>query len=294
MRNRTWRGALTALVVLLAVSLVDPGTADAQTAPRRADSYDRAVYLIHGYGSDGHICASYWDPAIAAMKSWGFKNTTFYKVRLYKDDEGCSTDIDGNPNGDWDRGEGLDSIGKALANHIYKNHSSKGQAVDILAVSMGGLIARSAIDGTAKNPGRNGYPRFIYVEDVVTLATPHLGTTQADAPQCAIVTQCIQMRPNSTFLNGLGHNPQSAMGTDWTIMGSRTDDWVPHDSAIGMRGAAHKVVYAKLDHGQFNETWDGTFKQDSWNSGDTKWTSWPKGASPIRAGATALYRHKKW
>ncbi|MFJ2591339.1 esterase/lipase family protein, partial [Streptomyces sp. NPDC087538] len=50
-------------------------------------------------------------------------------------------------------------------------YSAKGQTVDLVGHSMGGLIIRAALAGYAK--GDPTWPDTLYVEDVVTLGTPH-------------------------------------------------------------------------------------------------------------------------
>jgi hypothetical protein len=94
---------------------------------------------------------------------------------------------------------------------------------------------------------------------VSTISTPHRGNAGWESP-CS-TQQCNDMQPGSAFLDWLGalyngyqpgENPQSAMGTDWTLIGF-DDDWVvPAWSAAavndsnnhyGSMPVGHKVIY---------------------------------------------------
>jgi hypothetical protein len=55
-----------------------------------------------------------------------------------------------------------------------------GRTVDVVGYSMGGLIIRGAITGTRNPPSGQGWPPYIYAEDVRRLATPHDGTAAID------------------------------------------------------------------------------------------------------------------
>jgi triacylglycerol esterase/lipase EstA (alpha/beta hydrolase family) len=72
---------------------------------------------------------------------------------------------------------------------------------------MGGLIARVALTGVSR--GWKGFPPFLYVEDAVTLGTPHGGVAASWVRSCD-ETQCVQMRPGSKFLRVLASLGQGA------------------------------------------------------------------------------------
>lgn len=72
-------------------------------------------------------------------------------------------------------------LGCLLAHYIYDTFTAKGQAVNILAHSMGGLLVRAAIAFSGPN-GQPGYPLSpLLVDRVVTVATPHGGLAGATA-----------------------------------------------------------------------------------------------------------------
>lgn len=88
---------------------------------------------------------------------------------------------------------------------------------------------------------------------MVTSGTPHAGTSWATG--CAArAVECAQMVPGSGFLTGLGHNPQGVGSTDWTVVGSSGDEFVPARSAVAMhqvstrRPAISTVIYQRYSH----------------------------------------------
>lgn len=110
-------------------------------------------------------------------------------------------------------GASIDALGDELAAWITKNHGS--EPVDVVGYGQGGLIVRAALARNAK----------LEIEDAVTLGTPHAGST-------------------------LHRNPQGEGGTDWSVIGSRTDKEVPAESAVDM-DAAHKTLYVRdISHAQ--------------------------------------------
>jgi hypothetical protein len=132
-------------------------------------------------------------------------------------------------------------LGYHLAWYIWTRYSASGIPVDIVAHSMGGLVARYALAGTAMH--LTGFPPYLLLEDAVTLGTPHRGFVNAGCPTS--VLECSQMRPNSTLLAWLAAyapDPQGRDGSDWTTIASSADEVVPPTSATGM-SAPHAAVY---------------------------------------------------
>jgi hypothetical protein len=158
---------------------------------------------------------------------------------------------------------------------------------------MGGLVTRSAINGYHNHWA--GWPPLLYVEDVATLGTPHLGSGWFANTFCTSL-QCQQMRPGSAYLNPsrLSTNPQSGMGTDWTTMGSDEDNIIPMNSAAdGMPQAGHRIRYlgdADIEHGSWlNANPNGiNFHCEFWNFYDPRYINHPAGSSPIRAAFNAV------
>jgi hypothetical protein len=257
-----------------------------QLTPLRNDSKNEPVYFVPGHTSAiGHNCTGdYWGEAISTLRSQGFTGN-FHTIGFYANDVNCSDQI-----GRHDRGTGLEIIGRELAWDIFE-YSVRGVSVDIVSHSMGGLIARAAVYGTQAH--WEGYPPFLYVEDVVTLSTPHLGINfTLNVAFCGTVVQCVQMREGSDFLGRLGQNPQSQQGTDWTLIASDDDGVVRTWTALGM-SAGHLVNYPccqGLSHSTIHKARTGAWRQDYWNYYDG-WHYITNGASPVVTAVNALYRY---
>lgn len=273
---------LLAMIGLVGVSQAAPST------PARNDGSKEAVYFIHGYdtGADTN-CRGYWGNALTEMRRWGWTGPQ-HTVGYYTNDTGCGVNI---------ARSGVDAhikdLGKKMANEIYNRYSRHGKSVDVVAHSMGGLIIRAALTGTAQREA--GFPSYLYVEDVVTLSTPHKGSAWFTRA-CGSV-QCDEMAGGSSFLRWAKNNPQSRQGTDWTLIGSDDDAVVAADSATNISGVGHRVIYrdgADISHSNINETVRGTYKQKYWNASDRRWHEVARGAAPIKAASNALYSWKKW
>jgi pimeloyl-ACP methyl ester carboxylesterase len=134
----------------------------------------------------------------------------------------------------------IQDVARDLALYIHGTHTSRGQPVDIVAHSMGGLVTRVALLGSAQ--GWSGFPPKLDVDDVVTLSTPHRGVA---APGAHDDRQWTQMAPGSGFMKRL-HEPGSglgdewASGTEWSLVGSEEDGTVSYASGIDKGGFAHQ------------------------------------------------------
>ncbi|MBE2319616.1 hypothetical protein DVA67_026850 [Solirubrobacter sp. CPCC 204708] len=122
-------------------------------------------------------------------------------------------------------GASIETLGDELAAWITKNHGS--ESVDVVGYGQGGLIVRAAL---SRHPE-------LKIEDAVTLGTPHAGST-------------------------LHRNPQGDGGTDWSVIGSRTDTEVPAESAVDM-DAAHKTLYVR-DQSHAQLLIDGYKVRNAW------------------------------
>lgn len=198
---------LTPLLLLSMAMAAAPANA---APPARDDGMTEPVYLVHGYSADGTDCQQRWGPAMEAWRKAGWEGG-FHTVGYYEGDSSCNTKIAAA-----NRSTPIQQLGSQLAWDIYLQYSRHGRSVDVVGHSMGGLIARVALTGVSR--GWDGFPPFVYVEDAVTLGTPHGGVSASWVRSCD-ETQCVQMRPGSKFLRVLasvGQNPQSNQGTDWT------------------------------------------------------------------------------
>lgn len=273
----------------------------APAAHARTDTKDKRVLLVHGYqpwGTPTSPC-DMWGPMETSLQSQGFTGplTTvqYYGAQVACDVSvipyGSATAHHAPSGGVHDRYVSIRHLGYELAWMIHERYSKLGQTVDIAAHSMGGLVVRYALAQVqAKHPD---FPPYLYVEDVVTLGTPHNGSGYAS---WCWTTQCNEMSSGSSFLSWLrtnAWNPQTSGGTDWTNVGSYSDGTVSAASSVDM-GASHKVLYesaANVAHGDYYvKTSTATTAPVRYNDHGGTWYSWTSGYWPVRWSATALHQ----
>ncbi|QNP72241.1 hypothetical protein IAG44_24380 [Streptomyces roseirectus] len=280
---------MTATAVLTGLGVLATAVpAGAASTPARNNSKSEDVLLVHGYDpvwAAKFDCKDYFKDVIKGFKDYKWKGKV-RGVAFYKDDWNCDFRI---AKGERDRG--LKQLGKDLANKIYKDYTSKGKSVDLLGHSMGGLIIQAALTGVAKK--ESGFPKKLYVEDVVTLGTPHAGTGWGWGHD---YQQTKDMRPKSSFLKWLKNNPQSTQATDWTAIGSNSDAIVSETSATA-GGFKHWARYDNLpgvdDHAALKAVGTGTHKMQYRNEpGGT--SSWKKRGAPVDWATASLYYYTSW
>lgn len=271
--KRPLRAAALAAAVILAVVVVPASPASA-----RSDNRAKPILFLHGldaFGSAGSDC-NMWNPMISALRAWGHTGA-MHKIKYYTYDTNCTNTI-----ASGDQNVSITTLGNNLAWWIWNNYTSRGITVDVVGHSMGGLITRSAL----AQAGSAGAPAYLYVEDVVTLGTPHSGSGWAYG--CGWL-QCEQIRPGSSFLNGLRQNPQGSGGTDWTLVGSDSDGIVSASSGTGMT-AAHKVQYWWPDYGHsdyYGDTSDARDADVQYND-NAGWFAWYDAPRAVRWSDFAL------
>lgn len=221
----------------LATAALVAGVVGFAARPSGAAASGRAtdVYFVHGYGYGD--CGLRWNAAVGAFRQWGWTGR-LHTVGYYgSHDTHCSDHIASGRTG-----TSINTLGRDLANYIYKNHSRKGQTVDLVGHSMGGLVIRAALDGVAHH--RSGFPSYLYVANAVTLDSPHQGVIQSSSWKKCHNTECDQMRPGSAFLHALHHAPQGRNGTDWSLVGAGPDKTVSWSSGVDLHQTAqHKYHY---------------------------------------------------
>ncbi|MEU5875920.1 hypothetical protein [Spirillospora sp. NPDC047279] len=272
-----------------AAPTIATAAAAAAAVPKRENKKNRAVIFIHGYQWDGGADCTQWNKAKSFFKDvgWTGKLITW---GYYKKDKNCSVEYGG------DTGTDLKYVSKSLAWHIYNNYTSKGKTVDVVGHSMGGLIIRNAIARVKR--GHAGFPSKLYVEDVVTLGTPHSGATHWWQNGCRS-TQCKQINSGSghlEWLNGLpSSNFQATGGTNWTALGSHDDEVISVNSATSFK-AQHKIRYPtaeKVGHSDYYQTGTGTswtyWRSSNYGKDYTKYTN--RGSGPLRSAYLAVYYH---
>lgn len=110
--------------------------------------------------------------------------------------------------------------------YVYENYTSRGLPVNILAHSMGGIIAKWALSEAAQqNTAQFPYPLLVY--NVVTLSTPFqgipsffdLGAREACSPS-AVCLEGLQLENGSSQSIIPALNNLSSTEGYWTVMGS--------------------------------------------------------------------------
>ena len=119
---------------------------------------DRQLLLVHGYGDSaaGKDCnGSTWKDALAYYQDAGGRaRSSMSTIGYYPGDKGRCDVMIGD--GDASNERPIQDISRDLANYIDDAYTSRGLPVDIVAHSMGGLIARVALLGSAQ--GWAGFP----------------------------------------------------------------------------------------------------------------------------------------
>jgi triacylglycerol lipase len=122
---------------------------------------------------------------------------------------------------------GLDVLAKQLADYIDSTFESE-QPFDLVGFSMGGIISRYYMQRLG---GINRVQRFI------TISSPHHGTLIAYG---SWLPGCLQMRPNSAFLQDLNSDVEMLEKINFTSI------WTPYDAMIVPANSSHMPVGKEL------------------------------------------------
>jgi hypothetical protein len=236
-----------ALALLVAALVVAAGTTGCE--PPRAPRKDRVVIFVHGWSAfgAGNDCKGNFGSLETSLRNAGFTGP-LVTVGYYDSDTNC--DVNLRSWGDVSNSTVWKDLAKVFSKYVYETYTKKGITVDLVGHSMGGLIIRGAVKGTQEKEA--GFSAPIDVEDAVTLAAPHQGAAWYSTG--CLWGQCSQLKPGASDIKWLlaNGNPQGLHGTDWTVVGSTTDDTVPVDSALAMLVPdARKVTYSTLEHSQY-------------------------------------------
>lgn len=216
--------ACAAIGTVLALAVLAPS----------AFAADAQILFVHGYGSasEGKDCnGSTWKNALSYYEQAGGRaRSSMTTIGYYPGDQGRCDVIIGDGQATNERP--IQDIARDLAIYVDETYTSQGQPVDIIAHSMGGLVTRVALLGSAQ--GWAGFPSKLNVDNVVTLSTPHQGVAN---PSANDDRQWSQMNPDSGFIErlqaaGSGLGDDWASGTDWSLVGSEEDTTVSYESAI--------------------------------------------------------------
>ena len=164
------------------------------------------VLFVHGWNSSGAI----WFNMIDRFKADGYSDQELFNWTYYSAQSNATT---------------AQELSRKVDSILTVTGASK---VDIITHSMGALSARYYI----KNLG--GGTR---VDDFVSLAGPNHGTNTAIF---CFQTSCIEMRPNSSFLNALNKKDETpgrviSYGTWW----SACDEVINPQTSTRLNGATN-------------------------------------------------------
>lgn len=309
------RKALRAVAATACVGLMLAGAGGTAVADEPEAKAGKQVYLVHGYGYDekdadgkpmkgnGKDCNRVWGNAEKYFEKHHLDGN-LKKVGYYSGDINCGTTLgDGKATTDTR----IRTLAAELAKKIHKDNED-GKRVDVVAHSMGGLITRVALLGSAKD--WEGFPKAdLKVDDVVTLGTPHNGVRCEDdkgdgKDKCPDNAQWRSMDPDSHFMDVL-HRKKNSLGewgkaTDWSFVGAKEDETVSGSSAIDKgRDANHKYWYDsggdhKLGHSQLRSFYKGNYNLKYWHSKEDKQHSTDNGWAPLEIAFHALDKNDKW
>ena len=156
------------------------------------------VLLVHGYGDTGET--PWWDVARHYFRDVGYPDSAVHYINL---GEIPGTTVD-SP----------EAYAEAVQAKLESVSDEHGSAVDIVAHSMGGLDSRWCVE---KLDGAQ------YVDDLVTLGTPHQGTYAAYLAE--LTPGGRDMQPGSEFLTDL-NDGQLAEGVSYSALWSTVDELI--------------------------------------------------------------------
>lgn len=212
---------LLALVVVSACSadsFTDPLSANFAKGGPKPKANPDPILFVYGYNGDN----STWTTMISRFKRDGWTDAQL-AILSYDSHQSNKTTAS--------------LIQRAVDSILTTTAAAK---VDIITHSMGALSARFYIDSLDGN-GK--------VDAFVSLGGPNHGTTTADF--CFDVS-CVEMRPNSTFLNGLNATNETPGTERYATWRSPCDEVInPHDSVI-LNGASNTLTSC-LSHSQLHE-----------------------------------------
>ena len=227
-RRRLLVGTLAAVLALV-LGVVATVLADRQTARNPApvpQDEPGPVLLVPGYGGNG-----------AALRTLGRQLTA---------DGRDATVVRLPGNGTGDLADAAEALGEAAEAALARTGA---ESVDVVGYSAGGVVARLWVaDGGAGVARR-----------VVTLGSPHHGTTLADlagdlAPdRCPV--GCRQLTTGSPLLASLNAGDETPEGPTWVSIWTEQDETVTPPDSARLEGALNVTVQsvcagAEVRHGQ--------------------------------------------
>jgi len=262
--------AAVVVTVVFGLTMAIQKIAPLKSSALTADGHT-PVILVHGYNNRPGNCQginldTYWKKTKSELiQRAGIPSRDVVPVSYYRCDN-HGIDITGygpgksypftktsgsvKPRAGLTNNASITRVAQDLAWFIHNEYTRRGEPVNIVGHSMGGLISREALRRV--QAGDPNFPPSIDVRKVLTLSTPHNGW----GSQCKENTQCAEMSDGSQFLAELQTNaaPQGVRGTAWWAMGTAgvesgqgyltsSCDFVPTNSATAVAGT--HLVYTK-------------------------------------------------
>lgn len=242
-----------ALALLFTVTIAVPGASAGTGTPATAKTALPVVF-VHGFyrntcpGLD--VNSAMYGPKLE-LSATGWTGPLDI-VSYYSCDQG------GSRIGSDTNNTSIDTIAAQLATYIFNTYTARGQAVDIVAHSMGGLITRTALQQTAAHAA--GFPYSLLVSHVVTFSTPFAGIgpgAAATVPGLVGTVQGTQVMAGSALIKALSAtNAASTGGASWMVVGSSGGcDLVPGASAVAVPGAIQLLYTGCWSHIQYLTTY---------------------------------------
>lgn len=235
--------AIVGLVVAVTVTVV-------VATGRKSGNAKPTILLVHGYalttGCAGGDVRLYWSGLTSALIASGSTDPVVPLSYYQCDTNGTSMDEPARANqyftsssdsAGYTKSTDLRHLGYVLAWYVYDTYTSKGQTVDLVGHSMGGLMIRWALSRVAAHD--SAFPPSLKVANVVTISTPYGGAIREvkNLAACADSLECQQFEAGSSFLAALAAGPAPA--ADWTAMGGGSCDLMSAASATDVQPAHH-------------------------------------------------------
>ena len=227
---------VAALFSISALTMPERGFADSNA------DLSRTILFVHGFNPFGlgEDCQGIWGLSKQIFPTKGFTGS-MVTIGYYSDDPNC--DVMSS------KGSILTNIrdlSHDLAWTIYNGWSAKGETVNVVAHSMGGLMTRYALYRVAV--GDQTYPPYLNIAHVSTVGTPYQGY-DLFAELCHVNVfnvQCDMMAPYSPFIKDLQAPeallPQGMGGTIWANIGSNADVIDSADGVVTSASATSMTI----------------------------------------------------
>ena len=265
--RRPARGTVRLIAVVAATLLTVAGCSSGTLVRGLPGKLPTApVLLVHGYNAascpGADVTHAQWGSVYLALTKAGWRGPIL-PVSYYECDHdgvditgygrtvpaGATAAVTaGTPRVHYDQNTSIDQIAQDLGWFVYHSYGRTGTAVDLVGISMGGLIIRDLLYRVSEHDPR--FPPRVVVTRAVTFSTPYrgYGGTGTSSICPVVTTECVQFAVGSTFISMLTADakpPQGDGGTSWAAAGSSAGcDLVPTTSSLGLPGA-ERIDYLK-------------------------------------------------